>query len=249
MLTEDDKNRILQEEQFRVEIQRQLKAPPRKGAGFINFLNSNFASFLLSTVIVGGLSFLYSNHQENLAKIERESADRIERNRIITQLETEMAHRLKTMATLSDSLVQYKSKDVYLAYLGASVGNDPSIQATFYNFKSYYDEYASYSLLKLIDELQKWNKTNDYSKLKNSIIAVNSDIVDLGQEWFYLVNSNTSLPKRVEILRNSQDGVYFYRINGELTKLRPQDKFKKIWFIGDRSSVKTLLKEINVYLN
>lgn len=249
MLSEEDKNRIVQEEKYREEVRQQLKAPTKKSSKIMSFLNSNFASFLLSTVIVGGISVLYSNHQEALKKIEKDAIVQKERNLSKRQVKLELAHRLQTIANLSDTLVDYKSKDVYLAFHGSSIGNDPNIKARFFNFRSHYEKYASYNIFQLIDEVQQYDDEKDYSKLKEAAVAIQADIVDLGQEWFYTINGRKTLPKRIQIHKNKMNGVFYYRIDNVLKTLETKDSFSKRWYIGDRKSVQLLNDRIYETLN
>lgn len=249
MLTEEEKQRIILEEKFRNKIKKELETKPSGKLNILKFLNSNFGSFMLSTVIVGGISFAYNLHQESLDKIEKERIEIQINETKKGKLFTELAHRLATLKTLKDSLKVYQSKDIYLAYHGSSIGNDPSINATFYNFKSYYPEFSEFSALKVLDELISVDKINNYSDLRNRIINVNSDIVNLGQSWYYQINSRKSLPKGVEIYFNKVRRTHYYKIEGKPVDLKPGDTFLKIFFIGNSISIKDLVKEIDRTLN
>jgi hypothetical protein len=92
MLTDIDKERIREEESFRIEV-RKLLAPPEKeskgGGGSWKFLNSPFALWLLSSVLItGGTAFVtwYLNNRslereraQNVRKLTIEAGYRIER--------------------------------------------------------------------------------------------------------------------------------------------------------------------------
>lgn len=251
MLSEEEKNKVRAEETYRMEVRQQLEAsePQKKRNKIIGFLNSNFGSFLLSTVIVGGISFLYTNHQEELRKME-EARLQAQANLLIQdRLQTELYHRLNTISTITDTLAEYQSKDIYLAYHGASVGNDPLIKASFYNFKSHYLEYSTWSIIRLISELQKYDSSPSLERLKSLFQKINSLIVDYGQEWFYVTSKNKALPKRVKILerRLPPDGrpAYTYNIEGTEYILQPKDApWRKVWHLDRTETIDELMEVI-----
>ncbi|UII20846.1 hypothetical protein [Fulvivirga ligni] len=58
MLNQSDKERIKAEEIFRNEVRKELEQG-KKNSKFWVFLNSSFGIFILSSVLIGGLSFGY----------------------------------------------------------------------------------------------------------------------------------------------------------------------------------------------
>ena len=234
MLSDQEKDRIRLEEKYRMEVREELSKAGRLSKA-LNFLNSNFASFLLSTVIVGGLSFLY-NYQREQVKKDEESY----------RLFTEVQHRLKTLEKVADTLKEYQSKDIYLAFHGSSIENDPSIQAKYFNFRSYYYEYRTASLLKLLDELRRHRESTGLNNLRKALVAANPEIVNLGQEWFYTVNFQHFLPKRARIRKDQANRSYIIE-NGQRKYLNSSDKVQKLWYVGNRSTIQTLKQAITGY--
>ncbi|GAA0894806.1 hypothetical protein GCM10009122_44880 [Fulvivirga kasyanovii] len=254
MLSEEEKNKIRAEEMYRVEVRQQLeedKSGKKKGGKLLSFLNSNFGSFLLSTVIVGSISVLYSNHQEKMKKIEAEKLQAHANLLIQDKLQTELSHRLNTISTITDTLPDYQSKDIYLAYHGSSIANDPLIKAQFFNFKSHYIEYSNWSAIRLVSELQKYNDSPHLKKLKLLLNDINASIVDYGQEWFY-VTATEVLPKRIKIRKMElSDGrkLHVYNIgNGDHIMSKEEYPFKKVWHMAESKALfelQNVIKELN----
>ncbi|MEQ9309331.1 MAG: hypothetical protein RLN90_07740 [Balneolaceae bacterium] len=236
MLSEKEKNRILLEEQYRSEIKKKLDKDSKEKFNFFSFLNSNFGSFLLSTIIVGSISFIYNNHQDNIKNEE-----------IRSKLFTEFSHRLNTLESITDTLSEYQSKDIYLAYYGSNIGSDPKINASYYNFRSYYPEYSDYTIIKVLDELSKFDNDNRFIKLKTSLIEASPVIINLGQSWFYQINSSVNLPNNVAIKFNSIQETYYYSIDGNLNILDNNDSFKRLWYVGNSDEVYSLSKIIEEF--
>ena len=80
LLSEDEKARIRAEEAFRAELRQQFSQP--KASGLWTFLNSAFGLWLLGSVTLGGITFLYQSfvsskqeaaaHTEMMAKVFEE---------------------------------------------------------------------------------------------------------------------------------------------------------------------------------
>ena len=100
MLRYTDKKRIRSEELYRSEIQKELQ---KNGAGkrFWETLNSAFILWLLSTLLVGGITFLYSQwekgREENRRNRDNEQSLRNERKSAIRKLDLEIASRLAAL--------------------------------------------------------------------------------------------------------------------------------------------------------
>ncbi len=66
MLSESEKEKLRSEEIFRDEVRKSLGTKPKGSSAFWRFLNSSFGIFILSTIVVGGLSFTYKEWQNNV---------------------------------------------------------------------------------------------------------------------------------------------------------------------------------------
>jgi hypothetical protein len=69
MLTEEDQQRIKNEEIYRAEVQRQLKAPESEkiGSRLLRFFNTAFGVWILSSILLSGLTALYGKVQSDYA--------------------------------------------------------------------------------------------------------------------------------------------------------------------------------------
>lgn len=72
MLTQAERERIREEEQLRLELRRDLSPP--EPSGLLAQLNSPFALWLLSTVVVSLLGFLWNAVSEERSRADREQA-------------------------------------------------------------------------------------------------------------------------------------------------------------------------------
>lgn len=90
MLTDDEKLRIRAEELFRLEVRRDMADPAREKKGVMAFLNSPFGIYLLSTVVVGIISFLYTQHRQ-ISEKEKLREDNA------SSLQAEIGFRLRQM--------------------------------------------------------------------------------------------------------------------------------------------------------
>jgi hypothetical protein len=86
VLSEEERERIRAEEIFREEVRRQLvaKTPPKRGfwkSGWqlmCQFMNSSFGIWLLSTVVVGAVTFEYTKNLEQ-SKAAESARDTVQR--------------------------------------------------------------------------------------------------------------------------------------------------------------------------
>jgi hypothetical protein len=106
MLTEEEKARIRAEEYFRDEVRREISGK-RTGLSAQErtwiFLNSTFCLWLLSTVIIGGATAVYTSIQSTRAETSRNS----EQER---KLETELASRIALVSTTLDDFLSGNEK-------------------------------------------------------------------------------------------------------------------------------------------
>ncbi|HYX72818.1 MAG TPA: hypothetical protein VE732_08605, partial [Nitrososphaera sp.] len=69
MLTEDEKEKIKLEEEYRFEVRNQLQtANQKESSNLWSFLNSSFGLWLLSAIFITGAGFLYTNYQNSRAE-------------------------------------------------------------------------------------------------------------------------------------------------------------------------------------
>ena len=120
MLSEEEKHKIILEERLRLEVRKELQNQSIKQNRTIAFFNTNLGLFLLSTVLVGGISFWYDYLRDK--EIERIEQLDLKKEQLFTKnkLLDEVVHRFKILKLATDTLVEYKSKDIYLALKGNS---------------------------------------------------------------------------------------------------------------------------------
>lgn len=98
MLTEDEKEQIRQQELYRYEVRQQLDSKPTYRSRLWKSLNSAFVLWMLSTVVVGLISFAYTRweKQRELHRIVAEQAAIKKREDGLTlrKVDAEIASRL-----------------------------------------------------------------------------------------------------------------------------------------------------------
>jgi hypothetical protein len=89
MLSEEDKQRIIQEERFRLEVRKSLapEKPDAETGQLWKFLNSGFGLWLLSTVVIGLIGWAYAQWQGSQENLAQSSA-------LIDKLDVEIEARL-----------------------------------------------------------------------------------------------------------------------------------------------------------
>ncbi|PSR56069.1 hypothetical protein AHMF7605_22485 [Adhaeribacter arboris] len=102
MLTPEEKERIRQEEIYRQEIRLDLDKQQetinfKKWAGWWKFVNTSFGIWLLSSVIVGAITFLYSENQKKYTEESKKQAQ-------IDRLSTEITSRLYELFYVSSEI-------------------------------------------------------------------------------------------------------------------------------------------------
>jgi hypothetical protein len=92
-LSEDDRARIRAEEIFRSEVRSQLESgsQPSRGARLLKFLNQSFILWLLSTVVVGLISWQYTRWEERQSQQRQTQTE-------IRNLDLEIHGRLRRAA-------------------------------------------------------------------------------------------------------------------------------------------------------
>jgi FlaG/FlaF family flagellin (archaellin) len=97
MLLEEEKNRIRAEEIFRYEVRREIEARRPKDSGgkrLWSLVNSTFGVWLLSSVVLGGLTFAYTTYQQQSAeKMRKAQAER----RLKEEISGRVSNGLATM--------------------------------------------------------------------------------------------------------------------------------------------------------
>ena len=155
MITDEQKAQIRAEEIFRLELRRELKpsySRNSRGARLWSLLNSSFALWFLSSVVLAALTSTYAAWQAKKSEEARKAE-------IARRLDTEIGNRLsQALWALRDDEVGIKKGSLYAPrWIYANVGDyldnffvhDPSNPRDF----SVYPEYRNRSFRSLILEL------------------------------------------------------------------------------------------------
>ena len=149
MLTEEERKHIRNEEIFREEVRRELAtAPQRLQPRFWPLLNSPFALWALSTLVVGIVSF-------GFARWEGERDEAKKTKELVRKLDLEIDSRLNSFDDELKSASDYETLHTAVAGL-----EDPRRWKTPHNF---YHEFNDRTLWELLDDLLK--NVDESSKL------------------------------------------------------------------------------------
>ena len=248
MLSEEEKHKIILEERLRLEVRKELQNQSIKQNRTIAFFNTNLGLFLLSTVLVGGISFSYDYLRDK--EIERIEQLDLKKEQFFTKnkLLDEVVHRFKILKLATDTLVEYKSKDIYLALKGNSV--EGPLKAEYYNFKSVYSEYEAWSIQRLLRELSLVEENPENLEQVRAILdsfAENMETLNhLSENFFLVTNKGQHLPKGTHIkvykgkdikyrgrIYYKKDEKFYYldkdeKISGKFFKLDENEKISKL---------------------
>lgn len=192
-IPDSEKERISREEQYRLEVRRQLEDTKSKGHRALGFLNSSFALWLLSAIFLSGTGTVYScwekDREATRVKHDRETdVARLriqtelalaEENRItIERLDTEISYRfslaLLSLRAVPDevsmTLARSNVADRELESIDSagramhSLGRLPSGDQA-----SLYPQYATYTLPALIAELHRHVPIRERAQIGQSL--------------------------------------------------------------------------------
>jgi len=205
-LTEEDRVRIRAEEVFRQEIRRELEAskprPSRREQLWL-LVNSSFALWFLSSVVVAALGAAYARHQTS--RIEQ--ARRIEISR---RLDTEISNRIDEAligSRINGARIEkgesYSPRAVYIdaiGYLDNFFINNPSNPRDF----SIYPDYRSRNLRSLIFELSTIVDSSEVPDLREALGCYEqlSELTDIGENAAVKNESLKAVALAMELLKN-----------------------------------------------
>jgi hypothetical protein len=204
-ISSPDMDRIRREEIFRQEVVRTLKTRGSRSERVSAFLNSNLGLFLLSSVLLSGLTYGYTEHTQSHIQ-QRQKDETVQR------LDLEIAHRVSYLSVLLKP--QFSYHELYTARTAVS-GKERSRPEVgiLGDFDPIFPEYSSRSLVSLLWELKRLVTGTDVSKI--------SDALEAGKKLGPFVDENDSrtavklvkpvgdedsqwtlLPKKREVLLN-----------------------------------------------
>lgn len=242
MLTEQEKQKVRLEESYRNEVQKELSK--KKKSGILTFLNSNFGAFILSTVIVGGISFLYNQHRDEIEKQQAMLIKEEQKLNYRNELRNELIHRLNVIETINDTLYDFQFTDLQLSYWGISIANDSKINAQYFNFKSFNEKFDRWSLIRIVDELYLVEDDSSLSLIKNLRDGLNENyrtIKFLGEQWQDITSEGKSLGQGKLDL---SQGLYLKKRGNNINISRTDIPLKRVWINNNKNNTISLLEAI-----
>ena len=100
MLSDEQKNRILDEEIYRIEVKKQLDSKEEKNENkLLSFFNSNLGLFILSSCVLSLITWGYTSYSNYLNVRAVEKAQ-------MKKLEYEVGYRLEVISKMTDTCYQ-----------------------------------------------------------------------------------------------------------------------------------------------
>ena len=147
MLSEADRERVRLEEVFREEVRKSLQQPKTTGQKVFAFFNSSLGVFILSAILLGGLSAAatkwFESHQRHAQ--ERET---------IRRLDIEIAYRLQQLPVLSSGVITYTQLHTAKGAVLGKAEYHPQV-GKLGEFEPIFPEFLGRTLFFLIWELQR----------------------------------------------------------------------------------------------
>lgn len=169
MLSEEEKSLIRTEEIFRAEVRRELEAkePPSHAKKVWTFLNSSFALWFLSSVVLAGLTTAVTAYQakrsEQLRKVQ------IER-RLDTEISSRIGLTLRTVRLERAKIAGGEAQGPGTAYGTAESYLDNSFPKTSWDF-SIYPGYKARTFRSLVSELTSVADPSEQPDLREAILV------------------------------------------------------------------------------
>jgi len=171
MLSDDDKNRILAEERYRQEVRSQL-SHEQGSTKLWKFLNSSFGIWLLTTVVIGTLTWAYT-------RWENERAAKALFRSNIAKIDIEINSRIQG---IYDTLSSEDALDFYSAI----------IEIRF----SVYNEFSERTTRSLIIELTHLVPKNEQPDLKKALRGL-VELNQISQEQFSKRDTKDDVPPEI----------------------------------------------------
>jgi hypothetical protein len=147
MLSEADRERVRLEEVFRDEVRKSLHQPKTVGQRVFDFFNSSLGIFILSAILLGGLSAAVTRWSESHQK---QAQDR----ETIRRLDIEIAYRVQHLPILSSGVITFTQLHTAKGALLGKPEQHPRV-GKLGEFEPIFPEFYGRTLFFLIWELQR----------------------------------------------------------------------------------------------
>jgi hypothetical protein len=199
MLEDNDKLRIQLEEEYRREIRERLEAKPARSSRLWSFLNSAFALWLLSTVVVGMVGFVYERYDRarEARRTQGEKAAAVETQRSLTvqKLDAEISSRLNYFnRLLTDATTQTERRNRLARGLMALERPSEAVYPV-----GVFPEYANRSFHSLLWELLH----NVQPAEKQALEPAYKQSTELPSIYLFESQSGSQSPASVKVTANS----------------------------------------------
>lgn len=184
-MTDEDRKKLRDEELFRSEIRKELDrqhTPKTKSQKLMEFLNSPFGLFVMSSLVLGFITFLYewnSDRLENNSKAEG----------ISSKIKIELTQRFENLLLISDS--------VRIISRGRYYNNDDGIGPSLLNSAAAYEEFDKRSIHSLFFELFQITK-NPLEKRHTKEMMMISKKIPFVLSKLHAIDSDTNSDLRLK---------------------------------------------------
>ncbi len=117
MLSDTEKKKIYQEEMYRFEVKKQIEGDKPKRNKLVSFFNTNLGLFLLSSVLLSGLTFGYTIYSNNLK-------NRREEKILKAKLKQEINTRISYIESIAKVMMRENFPDISKAFMGSADGGE-----------------------------------------------------------------------------------------------------------------------------
>ena len=173
--------------------------PPQKSK-FWELLNSNFVLFLLSSIVLGGLTFGYQQ-LDGRRKTWEEHVSRLQ------HLETEIRYRLETIRSMAQPsfsyTVLYNTHGAMLGVIGNKTWEDHLVG----EYAPIYIELENRNFVSLLWELQELRRKDDKTYSLSAAIHASHELV---RSW----NENSAMVR--DVVHGHSDSIWHFKRSEQL---------------------------------
>jgi hypothetical protein len=194
-LTDIEIEKIAEEERLRFRLKSELDPSPKERQSKLwTFLNSPFGLFLLTSILLAGLTGLFTQIQSHARQIES-------RNQDIIKITTELKYRLITLHHLSKEMQKAAPGNKS----GASLFVWYTIRGGPENYRPSIPEFSAVTTYGLVSKLRLLGVTNGTDQALNSVTALEDGQTELdGNSKIY---PQDFLDAQIQILSNYADNI------------------------------------------
>ena len=148
---------------------------PQKKSRIWRFLNSSFGLFILSSIVVGGLSFAYTAWKDYTKSNEEKRIENKIKNHTLRMLTDEAIYRLDALYKLKIGAREFESKNVYLAIWGNGIRDTKELGIKYYNRVGLFSEFENMSLYEVMSKLNFYVNNESQSVINDFLIELSKN--------------------------------------------------------------------------